>query len=111
MKPEFQKIFSLFEELEVAGETVSLTILSKEGKSTIKLQLESPPSPSSSTTTPPTSAASTPATGGCRRRQLWHSCKGPAQTTGSRPPGNHLGSVSICKTPIINLPPASQGFY
>ena len=57
MKPEFQKIFSLFEELEVAGETVSLTILSKEGKSTIKLQLESPPSPSSSTTTPSTSAA------------------------------------------------------
>ena len=69
MKPEFQKIFSLFEELEVAGETVSLTILSKEGKSTIKLQLESPPSPSSSTTTPPTSAASSaPATGGRRRR-------------------------------------------
>ena len=85
MKPEFQKIFSLFEELEVAGETVSLTILSKEGKSTIKLQLESPPSPSSSTTTPPTSAASTPATGGCRRRQLWRSCNGPAQTTGVPP--------------------------
>ena len=44
MKPEFQKVINLFEELQVAGESVSLTILSREGKSTIKLQLESPPS-------------------------------------------------------------------
>ena len=59
MKPELQKIFNLFEELEVAGETVSLTISSKGGKSTIKLQLESPSSPSSTTTpTSPCPAAS-----------------------------------------------------
>ena len=34
MRQEFRKVLSLFEELEVAGETVSLTILSREGKST-----------------------------------------------------------------------------
>ena len=28
----------------------------------------------------------------------WRSCKGPASTAGSRPPGNHYGSVSICNT-------------
>ena len=69
MKPEFQKLFNLFEGLEVADETVSLTILSREGESTIKLQLESrsPPSPSS-TATPTTPAASAPVPGGRRRR-------------------------------------------
>ena len=67
MKPEYQKLFNLFEELEVAGETVSLTMLSREGKSTIRLQLgsRSPPSPSS-TATPTTPAASAPVLGGRR---------------------------------------------
>ena len=70
MKPEFQKLLNLFEELEVAGETVSLTIQSREGKSTIKLQLESrsPPSPSS-TATPTIPAASAPVPGGRRRHR------------------------------------------
>ena len=70
MKPEFQKLLNLFEELEVAGETVSLTIQSREGKSTIKLQLESrsPPSPSS-TATPTIPAASAPVPGRRRRHR------------------------------------------
>ena len=53
------------EEPEVAVDIVSLTILFKEGKSAIKLQLESSPSPTS-TATPLTSAASAPAPGGRR---------------------------------------------
>ena len=67
MGPEFHKIFKLYEELEEAGQTATLTLTSKGGKSTIKLQLESPPS-SPSTAPPTTSAASAPASGGHR---LW----------------------------------------
>ena len=44
MKAELQKFLKLFEELEEAGETASLTLVTKGGKSTIKLQLESSPS-------------------------------------------------------------------
>ena len=70
MKPEFQKLLNLFEELEVAGETVSLTIQSREGKSTIKLQLESQSPPShSSTATPTIPAASAPVPGRRRRHR------------------------------------------
>ena len=54
MKAELQKIFNLFEELEEAGETVTLTFASRGGKSTVKLQLESStPQPSPSQTSPP----------------------------------------------------------
>ena len=38
MKAEFQKILKVFEELEEAGETASLTLSTKGGKSSIKLQ-------------------------------------------------------------------------
>ena len=38
MKAEFQKILKLFKELEEAGETASLTLSTKGGKSSIKLQ-------------------------------------------------------------------------
>ena len=59
MKAEFQKILKLFEEFEEAGETASLTLSTKGGKSTIKLQLESSPSlPSTSTTAQPLPPAS-----------------------------------------------------
>ena len=52
MKAEFQKVIKLFEELEEAGETAFLTLLTRSGKSTIKLQLDSPsPSPLTATTT------------------------------------------------------------
>ena len=54
MKAELQKIFNLFEELEEAGETVTLTFTSRGGKSSVKLQLESStPQPSPSQTSPP----------------------------------------------------------
>ena len=50
MKAELQKFLKLYEELEEAGETASLTLMTKGGKSTIMLQLESSPSlPSTST--------------------------------------------------------------
>ena len=41
MKAELKKIFKLFEKLEEACKTASLTLLTKGGKSMIKLQLES----------------------------------------------------------------------
>ena len=41
MKAEFEKIFSLFVEFEEAGQAVTLTFASREGKCTVKLQLES----------------------------------------------------------------------
>ena len=64
MKAEFHKIFKLFEELEEAGESATLTISSKGGISSIRLLLESSPSsPSTGTTTLP------PATGRCRRHR------------------------------------------
>ena len=105
MKPEFQKIFSLFEELEVAGETVSLTILSKEGKSTIKLQLESPPSPSSSTTTPPTSAASSaPATGGRRRRHRGAAARARRRQRAADHQGTTLAASASATLPSSTYP-------
>ena len=81
MKAELQKFLKLFEELEEAGETASLTLVTKGGKSTIKLQLESSPSlPSTSTST--TTQPLPPAPGKRRRHRgakaraglhkLWH---------------------------------------
>ena len=53
MKAEFKKVLQLFEELEEAGESATLTISSRKGISTIKLLLESSPTlPTTSTTTP-----------------------------------------------------------
>ena len=66
MKAELQKFLKLFEELEEAGETASLTLVTKGGKTTIKLQLESSPSqPSTSTST---STPTFPPAPGKRRR-------------------------------------------
>ena len=54
MKAEFHRIFKLFEELEEAGESATLTITSKGGISSIKLLLESSLSlPITGTTTTP----------------------------------------------------------
>ena len=63
MKAEFQKIINLFEELEEAGETATLTLATKGGKSVIKLELQSPPSPPS-----PPRAQTLPPPPGQRRR-------------------------------------------
>ena len=54
MKAEVQKIFKLYEELEEAGETATLTFSTRGGMSTVKLQLQASSStaPSSSTSTP-----------------------------------------------------------
>ena len=63
MKAEFEKIFSLFEEFEEAGQAVTLTFASRGGKSTVKLQLESSTSSSSSSPAQPS-----PPVPGQRRR-------------------------------------------
>ena len=41
MKAELEKIFNLYEEFKEAGQAVTLTLASRGGKSTVKLQLES----------------------------------------------------------------------
>ena len=66
MKAEFLKILKLFEELEEAGESATLTISAKGGTSTIKLVLESSLSSTASGTTPRT----LPPAPGRRRRNL-----------------------------------------
>ena len=128
MKPEFQKIFSLFEELEVAGETVSLTILSKGGKSITKLQLESPSSPSSTTTptSPRPTACEAPARR-CRhrgararaqRRQRAADHQGttladvspPAPGEASAPAGPHPPVPPVPRPPrLLPSPPPESG--
>ena len=65
MKAELQKFLKLFEELEEAGETATLTLSTRGGKSTIKLQLESSPSPPATSTTP---SNTLPPASGRRRR-------------------------------------------
>ena len=66
MKAEFKKLLELYEELEEAGETATLTLSTRGGKSTIKLQLESSPSSPSTMT----SAQTLPPASGRRRRHL-----------------------------------------
>ena len=65
MKAEFQKLIKFFEELEEAGETATLTLSTRGGKSTIKLQLESSPSLPATLTT---STHTLPPASGRRRR-------------------------------------------
>ena len=101
MKPELQKVINLFEELQTAGETVSLTILSREGKSTIKLHLASSPSPSS-TTTSPTPAASTPAPGGRRRRHRGAAARARRRQRAA----DHQGTTLAVPASASPLPPA-----
>ena len=67
MKAEFKKVLQLFEELEEAGESATLTISSRKGISTIKLLLESSPILPTTSTTTPTSLP--PAPGKRRRRR------------------------------------------
>ena len=66
MKAEVQKILKLYEELEGAGETATLTFSTRGGMSTVKLQLQasSPTAPS-----PPTSTPTLPPAPGKRRRR------------------------------------------
>ena len=63
MKAELEKIFNLYEEFKEAGQAVTLTLASRGGKSTVKLQLESSTSSSS-----PSPAQPSPPAPGQRRR-------------------------------------------
>ena len=63
MKAELEKIFNLYEEFKEAGQAVTLTLASRGGKSTVKLQLESSTSSSS-----PSPAQPSPPAPGRRRR-------------------------------------------
>ena len=105
MKAEFHKIFKLFEELEEAGESATLTISSKGGISSIKLLLESSPSSPSTGTTPTT----LPPAPGRRRRQLQGPAAGSGQLT-TRPPSwrcQHLLPLLLQEKPVFQLVPHS----
>ena len=97
MKAEFHKIFKLFEELEEAGESATLTISSKGGISTIKLLLESPPSSPSTGTTPTT----LPPAPGRRRRHRGAAARARRRQRAA----DH--QASLLAVPASASPPAS----
>ena len=101
MKAEFEKIFSLFEEFEEAGQAVTLTFASRGGKSTVKLQLESSTSSSSSSPAQPS-----PPVPGQRRRH-----RGPrAKARRNQRAAAHQASLAEAATSVPlgdPLPPPS----
>ena len=97
MKAEFTKIFKLFEELEEAGESATLTISSKGGISSIKLLLESSPS-SPSTGTSPTTLPPAP---GRRRRHRGAAARARRRQRAA----DH--QASLLAVPASASPPAS----
>ena len=99
MKAEFHKIVKLFEELEEAGESATLTISAKGGTFTIKLQLESLPSPSTTGTTPTTLP---PAPG---RRRRHHGAAARARR-GQRAADHQ---AALLAAPSASLPPPDPG--
>ena len=102
MKAEFHNIFNLFEELEEAGESATLTISSKGGISSIKLPLESSPSSPSTGTTPTT----LPPVSGRRRRHRGAAADSGQLTT--RPPSwrrHHLPPLLLQEKPVLQLAP------
>ena len=120
MKAEFHKIFKLFEELEEAGESATLTISSKGGISSIKLLLESSPS-SPSTGTSPTTLPPAPgrrrrhrgAAARARRRQRAadHQASLLAVPASASPPASGEASVpagSPQRCPLLILPSPSH---
>ena len=100
MKAEFQKLIKLFEELEEAGETAFLTLSTKGGKSTIKLQLESSPSPLSTST----SAQTLPPASGRRRRHRGARARAPRNQRAAA----HQSSLAEAATSAPLDPPSSH---
>ena len=99
MKAEFHKTIKLFEELEEAGESATLTISAKGGTSTIKLQLESPPSPSTTGTTPTT----LPPAPGRRRRHRGAAARARRRQRAA----DH--QAALLAAPSASLPPPDPG--
>ena len=97
MKAEFHKIFKIFEELEEAGESATLTISSKGGISSIKLLLESSPSSPSTGTTPTT----LPPAPGRRRRHRGAAARARRRQRAA----DH--QASLLAVPASASPPAS----
>ena len=116
MKPDFKKVLQLFEELEEAGESATLTS-SRKGISTIKLLLESSPSLPTASTTTPTSLPPVPgkrrrhrgAAARTRRRQRAADHQASLLTAPSSPPASGVASVPAgSHRPLHILPSPSQ---
>ena len=82
MKAEVQKILKLYEELEAAGETATLTFSTSGDKSIVKLQLQ-----------PPTLLTSSPSSQSCSNTSFWQASppswrksKSLPKSAGSCPP-------------------------
>ena len=107
MKAEFHKIIKLFEELEEAGESATLTISAKGGTSTIKLQLESPPPlPTTSTTTTPL-----PPVPGRRRRHRGAAARARRRQRAANHQASLLAASSSASHPasgVASVPAGSQ---
>ena len=101
MKPEFKKVLQLFEELEEAAESATLTISSRKGISTIKLLLESSPSLPTTSTVTPTSLPPAPgkrrphrgAAARAQRRQRAADHQASLLTAPSSPPASGVASI------------------
>ena len=107
MKAEFHKIIKLFEELEEAGESATLTISAKGGTSTIKLQLESPPPlPTTNTTTTPL-----PPVPGRRRRHRGAAARARRRQRAANHQASLLAASSSASHPasgVASVPAGSQ---
>ena len=98
MKAEFQKLVKLYEELEEAVETATLTLSTRGGKSTIKFQLES------STSLPATSTTSThilPPASGRRRRHRG----ARARARRNQRAAAHQTSLTVAAASALLVPP------
>ena len=118
MKAEFHKIFKIFEELEEAGESATLTISSKGGISSIKLLLESSPSSPStgttSTTLPPAPGRRRRHRGAAararrRQRAAEHQASLLVSPSSASPPpsGEAIDPVGSQSRPLLILPSPS----
>ena len=107
MKAEFHRIFKLFEELEEAGESATLTITSKGGISSIKLLLESSPSlPATGTTTTPL-----PPVPGRRRRHRGAAARARRRQRAANHQASLLAAPSSASHPasgVASVPAGSQ---
>ena len=109
MKAEFKKLLELYEELEEAGETATLTLSTRGGKSTIKLQLESSPSPPATSTTP---SNTLPPASGRRRRHRGARARARRNQRAAAHQAEAAASAPLAPPPRLRLlpsPPPDSG--
>ena len=95
MKAEVQKILKLYEELEAAGETATLTFSTSGDKSIVKLQLQ-----------PPSLLTSSPSSQLLLQHQFLASVDGSSSPPPSRPPPPGFSTLGL-RPPFNGTPTAT----